>query len=268
MYLCAEQVHVQASDLLVEPLTFLRLVHKHRASYTFGPNFFLASLKRALSGVKDMTSIEFDLSCMKLFMCAGEANVVKTLVDLTKALHQFGAPDEFLRPGYGMTETCAAAMYGKDCPSYDLQRGLEFSSVDTCIPGIEMRTMREEGELEDGCEAKTGEAGHLQVSGPIVFKEYYNNPKATQDSFTHDGWFKKGEKAYIDDQGNLVLTGRSKETIIINGVKYSPFELESAIEESLVNGATPSYTVVFPYRPNDSQPEELCVVYLPNYHTR
>lgn len=265
MYLCAEQVHVQAPDLLLEPLTFLRLVDKHRVSYTFAPNFFLASLKRALLGVDDMTPIDFDLSCMKILMCGGEANVVSNLAELTEALHRFGARGEFLRPGFGMTEICAAAMYGKDCPSYELQRGLEFSSVGTCIPGISLRIMREEGELGDCCEAKTGEIGHLQMSGPIVFKEYYNNPKATQDSFTSEGWFKTGDKAYLDDQGNLSLTGRSKETIIINGVKYSPFELETAIEESLIAGVTPSYTVVFPHRPKNSQTEELCIVYLPTY---
>ena len=266
MYLCAEQVHVQASDLLLEPLTFLRLVDKHRVSYSFAPNFFLASLKRALSGVDEMTPIDFDLPCMKILMCGGEANVVKTLVDLTEALHQFGAPGEFLRPGYGMTEICAAAMYGKDCPSYELQRGLEFSSVGACIPGIRMRIVKEEDELEDNCEAETGKTGHLQVSGPIVFREYYNNPKATQDSFTHDGWFKTGDKAYIDDQGNLNLTGRSTESIIINGIKYFPFELETAIEESLIVGIAPTYTVVFPHRPNGSDTEQLCVVYLPTYN--
>ena len=61
------------------------------------------------------------------------------------------------------------------------------------------------------------------------------------------------------------MTSRSKETIIINGVKYFPFELETAIEESFIAGVTPSYTVVFPHRPKDSQTEELCIVYLPTY---
>lgn len=67
-------------------------------------------------------------------------------------------------------------------------------------------------------------------------------------------------------RGNLSLTGRSKETIIINGVKYFAFELGTAIEESLIAGATPSYTIEFPYRPKGSQTEELCVVYLPTYN--
>lgn len=228
MYLCAEQVHVQASDLLLEPLTFLRLVDKHRVSYTFAPNFFLALLKRALSGVEDMTPIDVDLSCLKTLMCGGEANV-RTLAALTEELHRFGARGEFLRPGFGMTETCAGAMYGKDCPSYELERGLEFSAVGTCIPGIEMRVTK-----QDGSEAEADEVGDLQTFGPIVFRDYYNNSKATEDSFSDDGWFKTGDKAYIDKQGNLNLTGRSKETIVINGVKHFPYELETAIEESFI----------------------------------
>ncbi|KAL8719196.1 MAG: hypothetical protein Q9225_003775 [Loekoesia sp. 1 TL-2023] len=267
MYLCAEQVHVQASDLLMEPLTFLHLVDKHRVSYAFSPNFFLASLKRAVSGIDTrMTNIDLDLSCLKILMCGGEANVVANLVAVAELLTQFGVEDGFLRPGFGMTETCAAAMYGQGCPSYEVERGLEFSTVGTCIPGIKMRIMKDEGgQISANKEADVGEIGNFQMSGPIVFREYYRNPTATKSSFTDDGWFMTGDKGYIDAQGNLNLTGRSKETIIINGVKYFPHELETAIEESFVPGATPSYTAVFPHRPQGSQTEELCVVYLPTY---
>lgn len=267
MYLGAEQVHVQASDLLMEPLTFLQLVDKHRISYAFSPNFFLASLKRALSGIDTrMTNIDFDLSCLRILMCGGEANVVANLVALAELLTQFGVEDDFLRPAFGMTEICAAAMYGRNCPAYEVERGLEFSTVGTCVAGIEMRVMKDEGDQRiAGKEADIGETGNFQLSGQIVFREYFNNPTATENSFTDDGWFITGDKGYIDDQGNFNLTGRSKEAIIINGVKHFPHELETAIEESFVKGATPSYVAVFPHRPKGSQTEEICVVYLPTY---
>lgn len=59
--------------------------------------------------------------------------------------------------------------------------------------------------------------------------------------------------------------GRVKESIIVNGVKYFPHELETALEEALISGATPSYFVVFPYRPKGAETETLCVAYLPTY---
>ena len=199
-------------------------------------------------------------------MCGGEANVVANLVEMAELLAQFGVHDDFLRPGYGMTETCAAAMYGCDCPSYEVERGLEFSTVGNGISGIETRIMKDNNdqaiEIE---EANINEIGNFQLSGSVVFSEYYNNPLATKNSFTRDGWFITGDKGFIDDHGYLNLTGTSRETIIINGVKYFPHEVETAIEESLITGATPSYTAVFPHRPSGSQTEELCVVYLPTF---
>ena len=267
MYLCAEQVHVQASDLLMEPLTFLYLIDKHRVSYTFSPNFFIASLRRAFSGIDTAHSNRhLDLSCLKFVVCGGEANVVATLVAVTEMLTPYGAKDGFFRPAFGMTETCGGSMYGSDCPSYEVKQGLEFSTVGTCIPGTEMRIMRDEGDQRDAkAQADVGEAGNFQMRGSALFKEYYNNSTATQESFTQDGWFMTGDKGYVDTQGNLILTGRSKETVIINGVKYFPHEIETAIEEGFVAGTTPSYTIVFPHRPTGSQTEELCVVYLPTY---
>lgn len=65
----------------------------------------------------------------------------------------------------------------------------------------------------------------------------------------------------------MSLVGRLKESIIVNGVKYFPPELETALEEASVDGATPSYTVVFPHRPRGAETETLCVAYLPTYCT-
>jgi long-subunit acyl-CoA synthetase (AMP-forming) len=66
---------------------------------------------------------------------------------------------------------------------------------------------------------KAGETGDVKVCGTIVFKGYLNNIQATKETFTDDGWFMTGDLAYIDGNGNLNLTGRSKDSIIINGGK-------------------------------------------------
>ena len=258
----AEQVHVQADDLLVNPISFLSVMHKHRVAYTFAPNFFLASLDRALSEIEESSAkVEnFDLSCLKVMISGGEANVTETMHSVTEKLAQFGHEGDVISPGFGMTETCAGSIYGNHCPSYDIEQHHEFSSLGTCIPGIEMRI-----ETDDGKAASEGEVGNLQVTGPVVFKDYYNNPEATSDSFTKDGWFKTGDRASIDAGGNLNLAGRAKESIIINGVKYFPHELETVLDETAVAGTTPSYNIVFPFRPKGAASESLVVVYVPTY---
>ncbi|KAI9844989.1 MAG: putative NRPS-like protein biosynthetic cluster [Sclerophora amabilis] len=263
MNLGAEQVHAQAADLLLEPLQFLTLIDKHRVAYTFAPNFFLASLKRALevSSSAPGKAVQFNLSCIKTIISGGEANVTETCVELTSQLHQHNVKQDIIRPGFGMTETCAGSIYGKSCPTYDVTHNLEFSSLGTCIPGMKMRVMTDVNKT-----AVTGEVGDLQTTGPICFKNYFNNPSATAEAFTDDGWFITGDRAFIDSNGNLNLAGRAKETIIMNGVKYIPLEVETALEEALIPGMTPSYTAVFPHRPKGSQTEGFCVVYLPSFH--
>ncbi|KAI9840147.1 MAG: putative NRPS-like protein biosynthetic cluster [Thelocarpon superellum] len=263
MQLCADQVHVQAADLLVEPLIFLRLLQKHRVGYTFAPNFFLAALRRCLDEGKAASPAaaeSFDLSSVKKIISGGEATVVETCAGLAAHFRDFRVQQDIISPGFGMTETCAGSIYNTACPTYDLAHTLEFSSLGTCIPGLTLRVVDGQGQA-----TAVDEVGDLQLSGPILFREYYNNPAATAEAFTSDGWFITGDRATIDADGNLNLAGRTKESIIINGVKYFPHELEVAIEAAEVPGITPSYTVVFPHRPRGFQTEVLCVVYLPTY---
>ena len=255
MFLGADQYHVQASDLIVDPLIYTRLMDKHRITYTFSPNFFLASVVKAL---KKETVLQVDLSCLRNLVSGGEANTVETCAALTELLHARGAPANFLRPGFGMTETCAGSIYGKACPAYELKQGLEYASLGLPTPAISMRIASDDGVKSRG----TGQ-GELQVKGPSVFSNYYNNPQATKDAFTEDGWFKTGDTASIDSEGCLNMAGRAKDTIIVNGVKYSPTDIETAVEEAGIPGVTPSQTAIFAFRPKGSDTESYCVVYLP-----
>ncbi|CAI7637136.1 unnamed protein product [Penicillium glandicola] len=245
-----DQVHVQAPDILSHPLAFLDIVHRHRVSRTFAPNFFLARIRAALEGHGDRCiAHHWDLTCLRYIASGGEANVTKTGAAVAKLLARYGAPETVIATGFGMTETCGGAIYNLDFPRYDLERGLEFASTG------KYHTI-----------APAGAVGNLELTGPIIFEGYFNNPGANEQSFTSDGWFQTGDLASIDDQGNLHMVGRAKEAMIVNGVKYSPQEIENALDEpGKIPGLVPSFTCCFSSFPPGGDTEVICVVYLPSY---
>ncbi|OQE23213.1 hypothetical protein PENSTE_c009G09069 [Penicillium steckii] len=257
-----DQVHVHAADVLSQPVAFLDIIDRHRVSRTFAPNFFLARIRTALEDHGNhCTSHDWDLSCLRYIASGGEANVTKTGAAVAKLLVRYGAPETTISTGFGMTETCGGAIYNSDFPSYDIKRGLEFASAGKCIRGLNMRIRTAEDII-----APSGTVGNLELSGSILFKGYFNNPTANDQSFTSDGWFQTGDLGSIDDEGNLHMIGRAKESMIVNGVKYSPQEIETALDQpGEVPGLVPSFTCCFSSFPKKGDTEIICVVYLPNY---
>ncbi|XP_072161744.1 uncharacterized protein [Bemisia tabaci] len=76
-----------------------------------------------------------------------------------------------------------------------------------------------------GKSLRPGEVGELCIRGPQVKKGYFNNEKATQDTFDGD-WLKTGDTVYYDEDGMFHLAGRSKDLIKVGGRSVSPSELE------------------------------------------
>jgi long-chain acyl-CoA synthetase len=76
--------------------------------------------------------------------------------------------------------------------------------------------------------------GEICIKGPNVMKGYYKNEEATRKSFTKDGWFISGDKGYIDKDGFIFITGRSKNVIIgPSGQNIYPEVIEAKLEESI-----------------------------------
>ncbi|KAL8949402.1 MAG: hypothetical protein Q9222_004485 [Ikaeria aurantiellina] len=273
IHLCAifagiDQVHVRATDMLGNPLQFLRLLSLHRVSRTFAPNFFLNRLQQALDSIPVHQTQGIHLRHLLYIASGGEPNAIHTCARITEHLVRLGATNgRIITPGFGMTETCAGAIYNRDCPKRDIQAGNDFAALGACVPGIEMRVSPVHGPVANvtDLDSKTQEEGILEVRGPIVFEKYFNDPKATQEAFTPDGWFRTGDLATIDESGNLKLVGRSKELIIINGVKYLPYEIEETIVKANISGVAQSLVVCFGHRGPNSDDEEICVVYQQDY---
>ncbi|KAF4630313.1 hypothetical protein G7Y89_g7822 [Cudoniella acicularis] len=262
--LSAPQVHVPSPLVLANPLSYLQYLSDYRAAYTFAPNFFLASIVRALERGESLTvgeTLKLDLSNLRALISGGESNVVEMCAKLQNLLQQqYNAPKAFIRPGLGLTETCAGAVYSKECPDADIPSGNEHCSVGFPTHSIKLRIVDTSGNV-----LPKGEMGLLQFSGPAVFNKYYNNPVKTAESFTPDGWFQTGDLALLNAEGRLHLTGRQKETIIINGLNHYLQAIEAVLESAKIKGLTPSYNIAFPHRPKDYDTEVLCIVYLPSY---
>lgn len=78
-------------------------------------------------------------------------------------------------------------------------------------------------------ELPTGQQGEICVRGYVVMKEYYKDPEATAKAIDREGWLHTGDKGYLTEEGNVVLTGRIKEFIIRGGENISPLEIESVL---------------------------------------
>ena len=103
--------------------------------------------------------------------------------------------------------------------------GLPFSGVKVRLmsEGGEVLATAQDNKLLSGVE---GEPGEIQISGPTVFKEYFNNPTATAETFTEDGWFKTGDTAEINDGVFKILGRTSSDVIKSGGYKLSALEIE------------------------------------------
>ena len=116
--------------------------------------------------------------------------------------------------GYGLTETTAPA-------TVNLATKSKIGTVGPTLPGVSVR-------LADD--------GEIQVKGVDVFKEYWNNPEATAESFDGE-WFKTGDIGSFDDDGFLTITGRKKEIIVTAGGKnVAPAALEDPIRANPLVG--------------------------------
>ena len=144
-----------------------------------------------------------DLSSLKM-LNAGSMVVPDSMI---RAFHERGIPVGQI---YGCTETApiAVVLHKEDA----------------------LRKIGSAGKPALHCEVKLVE-NEIWVRGPNVMRSYWNNPVATADALTPEGWFKTGDLARIDEEGFYWIIGRSKDVIISGGENIHPAELENVLAD-------------------------------------
>lgn len=156
---------------------------------------------------------KYDLSSIRM-MNSGAAPLTKELVDAVYS--RLKVP---IKQGYGLSETSPTT---HTQPWEDWNRTI--GSVGTLLPYQEAKYMS-----PDEKELSPGEVGELWLKGPNIFKGYLNNPEATANALTPDGYFKTGDVGYQDKDGHFYITDRIKELIKYKGFQVAPAELEGLL---------------------------------------
>ncbi|KAI0139124.1 acetyl-CoA synthetase-like protein [Hypoxylon sp. NC0597] len=257
LWLGVSQVHVHAADIVASPELFLDLLSRHRVARSFAPNFFLAKLV-ATCGSGTTVPGRWNLSNLTVLASGGEANDVQTCIAASELLMRHGAMRNVITTGFGMTETCAGAIFNLNCPDYDIAKGRTIASLGRCMRGIEMRVT----DTETAEPATPSSPGYLELRGAVVFDGYYRNPSATAEALTSDGWFRTGDQGSIDKEGYLSLTGRLKDVININGVKIVTADVQASLE-TMLRDTCATRVVCFPSRAPGADTEQITVAYVP-----
>ena len=211
-------VLIAPEHFLAKPALWLRAIARHRAFISPAPNFAYAICTKR---VRDADVASLDLSCWQLALNGAEPVLASTLDAFTERFAPFGFDGRALMPVYGLSEAALAVTFSPP------GRGARVSahgavSVGVPLPGFIVRIAGEhDAALPDGAE------GRVLCRGPSVMQGYFGDPLATSDAL-RDGWLDTGDLGFVED-GELHISGRAKDVIIIRGANFMPQQFEDAL---------------------------------------
>lgn len=191
--------------------TAATLIQQEQITHVFGSDEMLRRL------VEHTDSTPFP--SLKTF---GFAAFSPRFIDLAKALIPRGIP---MRGLYGSSEVMALfSLQQPDIPIAERALGGGYPAAGS------LATVRAR-DPDSGALCAPGVSGELEIHSPTLFKGYFNNPLATKDAFTEDGFFKTGDLGYVRADGSFVYQSRMGDTMRLGGFLVDPTEIEQVLAE-------------------------------------
>jgi long-chain acyl-CoA synthetase len=122
--------------------------------------------------------------------------------------------------GYGLSETSPLATMN---PPWRERRR---AGIGVAVPGTDIAVLNEQGEP-----VPLGEIGEICIAGPQVMKGYWQRPEETEQAFFGGRWFRSGDLGYMEEDGQLIISDRRKDLVLVSGLNVYPNEVEAAAVE-------------------------------------
>ncbi|MGF1613913.1 MAG: AMP-binding protein [Gammaproteobacteria bacterium] len=254
---------------LSRPERWLWAIHRHRGSLSAAPNF---AYELCVRRIPEEQLAGLDLSSWRLAFNGAEAVSSVTVESFIQRFSSFGFRPESMCPVYGLAECSVGLAFsplgrapvvdrvrreplmrtGRAIPAEPSDHSvLRFVACGRPLPRHEIRIVDASGH-----ELPERQEGKLQFRGPSATVGYYHNPEETRRLFDGD-WLESGDRAYIVD-GDVYITGRTKDIIIRGGRNIYPHEVEQRIGQ--LAGIRQGCVVIFGSADPDSGTERVIVL--------
>ena len=249
---------------VARPALWLRALSRYRATISPAPNF---AYSLCVTRVADAEMEGVDLSGWRTALNGAEPVAPSVLRAFRDRFARWGFRREALTPVYGLSEAALAVTFSdldrpfrgcrfdrerlsRDGVARETAHGREIVSVGRAVPGFDLRIVGAAGR-----DLTEGEVGRVWTRGPSLMDGYLGDPQATARALRH-GWLDTGDLGFLLD-GELYLTGRAKEVVILRGRNYAPDEIERAVEG--VAGVRSGCAVAASWLPEDAPGEVLAL---------
>lgn len=240
LYYAALFVVMSPLAFLARPQRWLQAIHRYRGTLSAAPNF---GYELCLHRLEDSDLEGIDLSSWRAAFNGAEAVSPETVRRFPKRFRPYGFHSDAMMPVYGLAESSVGLAFpplkqgvridqiqrqafmlsGKAIPAEeDDTNALRFVACGQPLSGHEVRIADTQGN-----EQPDRQEGRLQFRGPSATSGYLRNQDATEKLFDGD-WLDTGDLAYVSE-GDLYVTGRTKDIIIRAGRNLYPHELEEAV---------------------------------------
>ncbi|MFF4402727.1 fatty acyl-AMP ligase [Streptomyces sp. NPDC001480] len=248
LWLGTHSVQLAPVSFIKRPVSWLRSIGEYGLTVSGGPNFCYDLCTRR---VTDAHLAELDLSSWRVALCGAEPVRARTLDAFARRFAPAGLRSSALYPGYGLAEATLAVSGGE--PGVPARRltvdaaALERDEVRAPAVDAPARTLVGSGQVHDfdlrvvdppaGVELPPGRVGEIWLRGDSVASGYWRRPLDSADTFhatledTPGVFLRTGDLGVVVD-GELYITGRLKEVIILNGRNIYPQDVEWAIRET------------------------------------
>ncbi|MES1940732.1 AMP-dependent synthetase and ligase [Salinisphaera sp. T5B8] len=234
--------HLMTPDLFARrPLLWLEKAAETRATLLCSPNF---GYRHTLRAIAAKGRPELDLSRVRLIYNGAEPIAPALVREFLDTLAPTGLAGETMFAVYGLAEASLAATFpapGRGLRTVSVARGelgvgdtvryddsthaLELVCLGTPVAATEVRLADDNGQA-----VGDGVVGRVWIRGANVTAGYHDNPQANAGALMGDGWLDTGDLGFYHD-GELVITGRAKEIIFVNGQNHYPQDIEALLQD-------------------------------------